>query len=68
MALAFAAEGAHVVVGDVRREPREGGAPTAELIAERGGGASFVEADASRWEDIDRLVDGRGLRRAAGWT
>jgi NAD(P)-dependent dehydrogenase (short-subunit alcohol dehydrogenase family) len=56
MALAFAAEGAHVVVGDVREQPREGGPPTVELIEERGGGGSFVEADASRWEDIDRLV------------
>jgi NAD(P)-dependent dehydrogenase (short-subunit alcohol dehydrogenase family) len=56
MALAFAAEGAHVVVGDVREQPREGGAPTVELIEQHGGGASFVEADASRWEDIDRLV------------
>jgi NAD(P)-dependent dehydrogenase (short-subunit alcohol dehydrogenase family) len=56
MALAFAAEGAHVVVGDVREQPREGGAPTVELIEQHGGGGSFVEADASRWEDIDRLV------------
>jgi NAD(P)-dependent dehydrogenase (short-subunit alcohol dehydrogenase family) len=56
MALAFAAEGAHVVIGDVREEPREGGAPTVELIEESGSGATFIEADASRWEDIDRLV------------
>jgi glucose 1-dehydrogenase len=56
MALAFAAEGADVVVGDVRVDPREGGTPTAALIAERGGRAVFVEADASRWDDIDRLV------------
>jgi glucose 1-dehydrogenase len=56
MALALAAEGAHVVVGDVRVEPREGGAPTVELIEAAGGAGSFVESDASRWEDIDRLV------------
>jgi NAD(P)-dependent dehydrogenase (short-subunit alcohol dehydrogenase family) len=56
MALAFAAEGAHVVVGDVREQPREGGAPTVEVIAERGGAGSFVESDASSWDDIDRLV------------
>ena len=56
MAVAFAAEGAHVVIGDVRSEPREGGVPTHELIAESGGTAVFVEADASRWGDIDRLV------------
>ncbi|MDX6591077.1 MAG: glucose 1-dehydrogenase [Gaiellales bacterium] len=56
MALAFAAEGAHVVVGDVREDPREGGRPTVELIAEQGGNAIFVHADASRWDDIERLV------------
>ena len=33
MCLAFAGEGAHVVVGDVRRDPREGGEPTDALIA-----------------------------------
>lgn len=53
IALRFAAEGASVVVGDVRPEPREGGAPTAELLGSRG---LFVAADVSRWEDIDRLV------------
>ncbi len=56
MALRFAAEGADVVVGDVRETPREGGRPTVELIAERGGSGVFVEADAARWEDVDRLV------------
>jgi glucose 1-dehydrogenase len=56
MALRFAAEGADVVVGDVREDPREGGRPTLELIAEGGGRGAFLEADASRWEDIDRLV------------
>jgi glucose 1-dehydrogenase len=57
MSLAFAGEGAHVVIGDVRSEPREGGVPTHDVIAERGESAVFVEADASRWEDIDRLVE-----------
>ena len=56
MCLAFAAEGAHVVVSDVRTDPREGGEPTVDVIAERGGSAEYVEADASRWADIDRLV------------
>jgi NAD(P)-dependent dehydrogenase (short-subunit alcohol dehydrogenase family) len=45
-----------VVIGDIRREPREGGGPTFDLIAERGGRGAFVEADASRVDDIDRLV------------
>ena len=56
MSLAFAREGAHVVVADVRRDPREGGAPTVELIGEQGGSGEFLEADAGSWEDIDRLV------------
>src|SRR5438445_6527719 len=53
IALRFADEGAFVVVGDVRREPREGGATTEELL---GDGGRFLEADASRWNDLDRLV------------
>ncbi|MGN6377313.1 MAG: SDR family NAD(P)-dependent oxidoreductase [Gaiellales bacterium] len=56
MALAFAAEGADVVVGDVRETPREGGTPTVQLITAAGRRGVFVEADASRWNDIDRLV------------
>jgi NAD(P)-dependent dehydrogenase (short-subunit alcohol dehydrogenase family) len=57
MSLAFAAEGADVVVGDVREDPREGGPTTMELISERGGSGAFVHSDASRWDDIDRLVN-----------
>ena len=53
IALRFADEGARAVVGDVRRDPREGGATTEELLGERG---LFLEADASRWDDVDRLV------------
>src|SRR5437660_12581129 len=53
IALRFADEGAFVVVGDVRREPREGGTTTEEQLGDRG---RFLEADASRWEDLDRLV------------
>src|SRR5437763_4699186 len=53
IALCFAEEGATVVVSDVRRDPREGGEPTHELI-----GAEFVEADVSRSDDVDRLVSG----------
>jgi NAD(P)-dependent dehydrogenase (short-subunit alcohol dehydrogenase family) len=56
MALRFAAEGADVVIGDVCRDPREGGRPTNELITESGGSGTFVEADVSRAADIDRLV------------
>jgi glucose 1-dehydrogenase len=63
MSLAFAAEGADVVIGDVREDPREGGRPTVELIEERGGSALFLDADASRWEHIDRLVRAAVERR-----
>ena len=63
MALAFAREGADVVIGDVREDPREGGRPTVELIAEAGGSAVLLEADAGRWDDIDRLVQTAVERR-----
>ncbi|MEA2220252.1 MAG: glucose 1-dehydrogenase [Solirubrobacteraceae bacterium] len=56
MALRFAAEGADVVVGDVRSAPREGGRPTVELILEEGGRGVFVTADAARAADVDELV------------
>ena len=56
IALRFAEEGARVVVSDVRREPREGGEATEKVIADAGGTSVFVEADVSRWSDVDRLV------------
>jgi glucose 1-dehydrogenase len=56
MALAFGREGADVIVADVRRDPRSGGSPTDELIREAGGRSAYLEADASRWEHIDRAV------------
>jgi NAD(P)-dependent dehydrogenase (short-subunit alcohol dehydrogenase family) len=56
MALNFAAEGASVVIGDVRSDPQEGGEPTAELIAQSGGSALFVRTDVAAWEDIDALI------------
>jgi glucose 1-dehydrogenase len=58
MCVAFAAEGARVVVGDVQSEPLHvGGAPTERLIAEAGGVARFVAADVTRAGDIDRLIE-----------
>ena len=53
IALRFADEGAHVVVGDVTREPREGGETTETLLGDRG---FHVDADVSRGEDVDELV------------
>jgi glucose 1-dehydrogenase len=56
MSSAFAAGGAHVAIGDVRRAPREGGVPTDELIRESGGRATFVETDVSQSADVDDFV------------
>ncbi len=53
IALRFAEEGASVVVGDVRRDPREGGTPTGALLRDRG---LFLEADAASAEGVDLLV------------
>ena len=53
IALRFAEEGAFVVVGDIRSDPVEGGAPIAELLGGRG---LFLTADASSAADVDRLV------------
>jgi glucose 1-dehydrogenase len=56
IALRFAEEGAAVVVSDVRPDPREGGENTEEVIAAAGGLCARIDADISRWGDVDRLV------------
>jgi glucose 1-dehydrogenase len=56
IAMSFAAEGANVVVADVRSEPLEGGEPTVNCISRAGGEACFSQADVRRWEDVDRMV------------
>src|SRR3954447_20419098 len=53
IALRVAHEGASVAGGGVARAPREGGDTTESLLGERG---VHVDADASRWDDVDRLV------------
>ena len=53
----FAEEGAAVTVGDIQEDPRMGGDPTHELIAEMGGEAQYVECDVSDPEDVRRAVD-----------
>jgi len=53
-ALAFAAEGARVVVADV---DAEGGAETVGLVEAAGGQATFVRADVSRADDVAAMVD-----------
>jgi NAD(P)-dependent dehydrogenase (short-subunit alcohol dehydrogenase family) len=52
----FAAEGAAVVVADLREQPREGGAPTHELIVEAGGESVFVPTDVSSVADLEAAV------------
>lgn len=77
IALRLAADGAPVVVADLREDPREGGPPTHELIRERGGTATFVPTDVTKVGDlaamvaaadelggVDVLVNNAGLLRA----
>ena len=53
VAVRFAEAGASVVVADVREEPREGGTPTHEVIAD----AEFVETDVSDPAAVKTAVD-----------
>lgn len=58
MALQFAAEGADVVVADLRETPREGGTPTHQQITETtDSAAEFVECDVTNRADLDAAVD-----------
>jgi NAD(P)-dependent dehydrogenase (short-subunit alcohol dehydrogenase family) len=58
MALRFAAEGAGVVVADLRETPREGGRPTHREIQETtGAGATFVECDVTARADLESAID-----------
>ncbi len=54
--LKAAAEGARIVVADIREDPREGGEHTVDAILKAGGDAIFVATDVTRWDDVDRLV------------
>lgn len=63
-ALAFAAEGAKVVVSDI---DEAGGEQTVKLITAAGGEAIFVRADASSEDDNRALVE-RRWPRTGGWT
>jgi glucose 1-dehydrogenase len=56
IAMSFAAEGAEVLVADVRSDPLEGGEPTVECIVRAGGKAAFARADVARWEDVDEMI------------
>ena len=58
IAILFAREGANVVIGDIRTDPREGGEPTERVIAAEGGTCRSHACDVSRWDDVDDLVTG----------
>ena len=54
----FAAEGADIVVADLKEQPRRGGTPTHELVVdEHDVGAAFVETDVTDTEDLDAAVE-----------
>jgi glucose 1-dehydrogenase len=56
IAIRFAAEGAAVVIADVREAPIEGGSPTAQIIRDAGGRADYRSVDVSDWNSVDALV------------
>lgn len=54
----FAEEGADVVVADIRKDPREGGASTDELIEnETAAAAAYVECDVTSRADLDAATE-----------
>jgi NAD(P)-dependent dehydrogenase (short-subunit alcohol dehydrogenase family) len=55
-ALRFAEEGATIVIGDLRAEPREGGIPTDQAIAATAGTARLVTGDVTDPEHRSALV------------
>lgn len=64
VAIAFAREGARVVVADIQEEPRRGKyhetdarPPTAAQISAEGGTSQFVATDVSSIEQIEQMVD-----------
>jgi NAD(P)-dependent dehydrogenase (short-subunit alcohol dehydrogenase family) len=47
---------AAVLIADLRREPREGGQPTADLVVAAGAKCQFVETDVTRPNDLQQAV------------
>lgn len=56
IAVAFANEGATVILADITTAVVEGGEPTAQLIARAGGKGTFVKTDVGSWKDVDALI------------
>jgi NAD(P)-dependent dehydrogenase (short-subunit alcohol dehydrogenase family) len=57
ISVAFAEEGADVVVADLREDPREGGPPTHELVRGTGSDSTFVECDVADLDTLEAAVD-----------
>ncbi|WP_135827565.1 SDR family oxidoreductase [Halorussus halobius] len=58
IAKTFAEEGANIVVADIQSEPREGGTPTHELVADdHGVDATYVECDVTNLDQLEAAVD-----------
>ncbi|NUE02199.1 SDR family oxidoreductase [Halorubraceae archaeon YAN] len=57
IAIRYAEEGANIVNADLQSEPREGGTPTHELVAdEYGVEATYVECDVTSIDDLETAV------------
>jgi NAD(P)-dependent dehydrogenase (short-subunit alcohol dehydrogenase family) len=56
IALRFAAEGAAVTVASRRREAKEGGLPTDELIRQNGGTAEYMKLEVTDADAVDRVI------------
>jgi NAD(P)-dependent dehydrogenase (short-subunit alcohol dehydrogenase family) len=58
IALAFAHEDAHVVIADIREDPREGGLPTHQLIQqETPSKAVFIRCDVTKLADLESAME-----------
>lgn len=56
IAILFAQEGAKVVVADIIDDPKEGGLPTEQEIANAGGIAMRIQCDISSWDSVDVMI------------
>jgi len=56
IAIAFASEGASVVIADITETPVEGGESTLAVITRAGDTASFHKTDVGNWADVDALI------------
>ncbi|OSP53772.1 SDR family NAD(P)-dependent oxidoreductase [Pseudoruegeria sp. SK021] len=52
----FAEHGAQVIVADITEDVVEGGRPVAEVVAETGGSALFIQTDVSQAASVDAMM------------